>query len=297
MSDEQRGYISGRRIVGNIGGLSSVVDPISQAMGEMTYPALNLTGIDQSPWDVNGSATQNYALGSRIVIDERVFRYARAGANLVAPCTYRLQVNGDVNSPTTWGLAIGADVALAGTTITVTVGAYQGGVVAANELTGGWIEVWGAANLFMWRRIISNTATAVGGNIVITVDKPWNSASLIADTTVALHHSSYYNVVMGGSVPAIVGYESAVGLTPVPVAAGRYFWLQTYGPCFIASQLGNPGAVIGFRDVYYGTAGTVIDLTGALAGGANVGPQRIGYISGASTNADGNNDVVLQLAP
>jgi hypothetical protein len=49
--------------------------------------------------------------------------------------------------------------------------------------------------------------------------------------------------------------------------------------------------------VYFGVAGTVASFNLAYGAGANVAPQRVGYISGGSTNADGNNDVVLQLAP
>jgi hypothetical protein len=303
MSKEKRGFISGSRIVGDIGGLSSILDPVSGTWAQMISPAVNLTGVTQTPWDLNGSAAQNYELGSRLVVDERVFHYARAGAALVPPCQYRLQTNGDIQSANTWGMALAAPGIVAGvSSFVVTHGNYglpAATTVALNELKGGWVEIWGAGNVFMWRRIVSNTASLAGvpATLTIVVDKPFEIAVAAGPGVVALHRNFYYNVVMGGSVPAIVGYESAVGLTPIAVGIGRYFWLQTYGPCFIASQLGNPGAVIGFRDVYLGAAGTVVSKLVAEAGGANVSPQRVGYISGASTNADGNNDVVLQLAP
>jgi len=297
MSKEKRGLIAGERIVGDIGGITSMLDPKTGSWPKMTFPAVSLTGIEQE-YDET-SVTQNYHIGSKRIVDDRIFHYSRAGAALIAPCTYRLQVNGDIQSPTTWGLALAAPIVAGDVTVVVTHGAYQAGTVGLDELVGGWIEVWGAADAFMWRRIIGNTASAAGvpATITITVDRPFNVGVIVAGNSVALHHSSYYNVVMGGSVPAIVTFESAVGLTPVPVDNGRYFWLQTYGPCFIASQLGNPGAVLGFRDVYYGAAGTLLSFNQAYAAGANVSPQRIGYISGASTNADGNNDVMLQLAP
>jgi hypothetical protein len=302
MSKEKRGYIHGNRIVGGIGGISSVMDPNTQTWPQYAMPAVNLTGIEQSPWDLNGSATQNYELGSRLQIDERTFHYARAGAALVPPCQYRLQVNGDIQSANTWGMALTIAIVAGDTTFRVTHGNYGLPVattVALNELKGGWVEIWAPGNVFMWRRIVSNTASAAGvpAFLDITVDRPFEIACAAAAGVVALHRNFYYNVVMGGTVPAIVNYESAVGLTPIAVGIGRFFWLQTWGPCFIASQLGNPGAVVNFRDVYYGAAGTVLSFNAAYAAGANVSPQRVGYISGASTNADGNNDVQLQLAP
>jgi len=171
--------------------------------------------------------------------------------------------------------------------------------VAANELVGGWIEFWGAANAFAWRRIVANTASLAGvpATITITVDRPWNFTNAGGAGQVALHRSIYRNVQMAGSVPALVNYESANGLAPIPVGIGNFFWLQTWGPCYIASQLGNPGAVVNFRDVYFGAAGTVLSKLAAEAAGANVSPQRIGYINGGSTAGDGNNDIMLQLAP
>jgi hypothetical protein len=269
--------------------------------GTQMVNGLSLTGTKQEYDEV--SAIQNLTLGSALKVDERVYHYARAGGALVAPCTYRLQVNGDIQSPVTWGMALAAPgIALGASSCNVTHGNYGLPVatsVAANELVGGWIEIWGAANAFMWRRITSNTASVLGNpaTLTITVDRPFNIAVVAGAGVVALHRNDYFNVVMGGSVPAIVGYESAVGITPIPVPINNFFWLQTFGPCFIASQLGNPGAVINFRDVYYGAAGTIIDKLAAEGAGANIGPQRIGYISGASTNGDGNNDVNLQLAP
>jgi hypothetical protein len=296
MKSKIKGLIWGKRISGDIGGAySSKLDPVTSGWPRVYTPAVNLTNIEQD-YDET-SVTQNYMLGSRMVVDERVYHYARAGAALVAPCTYRLATNQDLNAPTTWGLALGAPIVAGDTTVTVVSGAYQAGVVAANELVGGWIEVWGAANAFMWRRIIANTVAAGGGNFIITVDRPFGTGVIVAGNSVALHHSIYRDVRMGGSVPATIAYESAVGLAPVPVANGSFFWLQTWGPCFIASQLGNPGAVINFRDVYLGAAGTLLSFNAAYAAGANVSPQRVGYIMGASTNADGNNDVMLQLAP
>lgn len=288
------GYILGRRVSGDIN-LGN--DPIANRLGRIIAPAQRLL-VDQD-YDET-AAIANYLLGSRMVVDERVFHYARAGAGLVAPCTFRLQVNADLNAPTTWGMALNVNIVAGDVACTITPGVGYGEVantVGLNELVGGWIEIWGAANLFMWRRIISNTAILVGvpATMVIGVDRPFNGAVAAGAGVAALHRSIYRNVQMGGSVPAIVGYESAVGLTPVPVAIGRFFWLQTWGPCFIAPQLGAPGAVINFRDVYMGAAGTVISRAAAIAAGVSF--QRVGYTMGASTNADGNSDTMLQLAP
>jgi hypothetical protein len=289
------GFISGRRIAGDIG--PNGVDYVTNAPGRVFAPAVRITNTDQFYNEV--SAVQNYVLGSKMFVDDRIFRYSRAGGALVAPCTYRLQTDGEINAPTTWGMT-SAGITINTSTIVVTPGAGYGvppNSIALNELAGGYIEFWGAANAFAWRKIVSNTAIAVGvpATTTIVVDRPWDFTQAGAAGQVALHRSAYRNVIMAGSVPALVAYESAVGLTPVPVGAGSYFWLQTAGPCYVASQIGNPGAVVNFRDVYLGAAGTVASFNLAYAAGANVSPQRVGFIRGGSTNADGNNDVMLQL--
>lgn len=292
---QAKSTLYGRRIRGDIGPLNN--DAARRLPGRIIAPAVSLTGVYQD-YDEQDTIP-NYTLGSRMVVDERVFHYARAGAALIAPCTYRLAVNADLNAPTTWGMALNVNIVAGDVTCTITPGAGYGEVantVGLNELVGGWIEIWGAANLFMWRRITGNTAIVAGvpATMVVTVDRPFNGAVAAAAGVAALHRSIYRNTRMGGAIPT---FESASGLAPIPVANGSFFWLQTWGPCFIASQLGNPGAVLNFRDIYLGANGSILSFNAAYAAGANVSPQRVGYVMGASTNADGNNDIMLQLAP
>lgn len=289
------GYISGRRISGDVGPIG--IDPFSNEAGRVLAPATRITNNDQF-YDQQ-SVAQNYTLGSRMVVDERTYHYTRAGAALIAPCTYRLAVNADLNAPTTWGMALNVNIVAGDRTCTITPGVGYGEVpntVGLNELVGGWIEIWGAANLFMWRRIIGNTAIVAGvpATMVVTVDRPFNGAVAAAAGVAALHRSIYRNVQMAGVYPT---FESAVGLPPIPVANGSFFWLQTHGPSYIASQLGQAGGVANFRDVYFGANGAVVSYAVASAAFANVSPQRVGYVMGASTNGDGNGDIMLQLAP
>ena len=286
----------GRRIRGDIGPLN--IDPVRRLMSRIIAPAVSLTGYYQDYEEV--SATQHFTIGSRMQVDDRTYHYGRGGAALVAPCTYRLAVNADLNAATTWGMALSVDIAVGDVTCTITPGAGYGEVpntVDEDELVGGWIEIWGAANAFAWRRIVGNTAIVVGvpATMVVTVDRPFNFIVVAAAGVAALHRCIYRNVQMGGVYP---GYESAVGLPPVPVPlATRFFWLQTWGPCFIAPQFNPPGFVTGSRDVYLGANGSVLDKLAAEAAGANISPQRIGYVMGASTVGDGNSDIMLQLAP
>jgi len=246
------------------------------------------------------SPTAQYVLGCPMAVDERVYHYARAGAALVDPCTYRLQVNADLNSAATWDMLLAAPVVATSRVVSVTHGNYGLPVattVAVNELVGGWIELWGAGNLHAWRRILGNTGSVAGvpAFINITIDRPvgFVMAAATPGITVALHRSIYYNTQMMGVIPT---FQSANGLTPIPVPINNFFWLQTWGPCFIAPQLANPGFVADDRDVYAGNQGTTLNLAAAAAAWGNVSPQRVGYVMGMSTVGDGNSDIMLQLA-
>ena len=293
MSKERRGLIWGRRIVGD---MLMDNDPVTQRLGRFYGPAQSLTNIAQDYEEI--SATQNYMLSSKMIVDERVFRYARTTTGLVNPCTYRLSANGDLNAATTWGLAIPAPGIVVGdTTIRVTHNNF--GIVATtvglNELSGGWIEIWPAAGGSMWRRILSNSASVAGvpAYLDIVVDRPANIACAAGAGTAALHRSAYYNIV----VPTLYShYASAAGVAPVPVTALNYFWLQTWGPCVLSSTGASPGFTADYRDAYMHFDGTINSASAELIATATHSPQRVGYVMGASTTGDGNNDVMLQLA-
>ena len=291
---QAKSRLYGRRIKGDIG--PTGIDPRTRLPGAILAPAVALTGADQ--YYDEQSEVQNYTFGSRMVVDERTFHYARGGAAILGPGTFRLSVNADLNTADSWDRLIIAPGVVTGSRTVSFTHANFGEVpttVALDELVGGWIEIWGAGDLYCWRRIIANTASLAGAPafITVTVDRPFTfDLAVLATTSCALHRNIYRNTQTGGVYP---GYESANGLPPIVVDDGFFFWLQTWGPCFIAPQLGAGGVVIHSRDVYLGANGTVIDLTAALLLG--IAPQRIGYVMGASVNAVGNNDIMLQLAP
>lgn len=287
-----------RRLRGDIGPIG--IDPKTRLPGRILAPAVSLTRVDQFYDEV--SPVQNFTLGSRMVGDERTFHYSFAPVALVAPCTYRLHISADQILQVNDRLSVAPAVVALDTTIVVDIasvappggGAFQAGTVAANELVGGFIEVWPVAGgaRFMWRRIIANTAAVAGAptSITITVDRPFNLAAGIA-SGVTIHPSIYRNV----RFPAAAGFESAVGLPPVPVPINNYFWLQTYGRCFVSPTGAWPGSVANFRDVYFHSDGCINSSLGEGIGGAGPSPQRVGYVVGAGNY--GTAEIMLQLAP
>lgn len=267
----------GRRIRGDLGPLDT--DPATNLLARILAPARSLTGVDQQ-YDEE-SAVQNFEIGSKMVVDERVYHYSKAVAALAYPTQFRLCVSIDQILAVNDMLSTTVTT-VAGRVVTLTVGAFQGGVVAANELVNGYVEC-NAAGLYAWRKIIANTAAAAGV-MTITVDRPFGAIFAIG-SQFSIHPSLYRNVDTAVHA-ALVGFAPAIGLPPIPVTIDYYFWLQTYGPCFIGPTGAFPLSVANQYDVYYHQDGTT---NSSLAEGIAVqpSPQRIGHVMGSGNYGSG----------
>lgn len=238
------------------------------------------------------SVIQRYPIGQRYAVDERVYHYAKAAHAIGNVGTYRLSVCTDQILAINDMLSVAPAAVVGDKEVTIAIGAFQGGVVAKNEFINGYAEIWPVAggNQFMYRRILGNTAVS-GGNITITVDKAFNFA-LGVGSQVTIHPSVYRAVKSAGDA-GLVNYQVAVGLPTIPVTNAYYFWLQTYGPCFIAPTGTWPLGAANFVDVYMHSDGCINSSLGETIGTA-VSPQRVGYVLGAGNYGCAN--IMLQLA-
>lgn len=249
------------------------------------------------------SAIQRYPIGQRYEYDGKVLHYAKLTHAVSNVGTYRLAVSTDQILQVNDRLSVAPAKVIGDTTVVVDVasvgapggGAFQGGAVTLNELIGGHIEIWPVAggNQFMWRKIKANTAVS-GGNITITVDKPFNFAVGIASQVTI--HPNIYRAVKSAMDAGLAGFQSAVGLPLIPVTLNWFAWLITYGRCFVAPTGVWPGAAANYRDVYLHSDGCINSFSneiGAIAG--NVSPQRVGYVVNAGNY--GAAEIMLQLDP
>lgn len=292
-----------RRLFGDIGPLNK--DPVTNLPGRILAPAVSIDGVYQE-YDEQ-SETAHFTIGSRMVVDERTYHYSRATHAIGANGTFYLSVITDQYLAVSEQLTI-APASLVDTSSLVVgnaAGQFQGGDVDADELVGGWLEIWPAAhpNYIIWRRITSNTAQVAGApaSITFTVDRPLNFA--VAVGSLVGIHPSIYRAVQSSFDAGLGFYQVAVGLPPIPVTIDYYFWLQTWGPCWIgASLLEWPlGHAANFVDLYFSTneGGSRSSLQPAAACGGAIAtaesPQRIGYALGAGNYGPGS--MMLQLAP
>jgi len=273
-----------RRLRGDIGPLNT--DPVTNLPGRILAPAVSLDGVYQD-YDQE-SVTAHFEIGSRMVVDERTFHYSQAVAAIVYPNAFRLAVSTDQILAVNDLISTTATTVL-GRTVTLTVAGFQGGAVPENDLRNGYVEC-NSVGQYAWRKIVSNTVAA-GGVITITVDRPFGQIFPIG-AQFSIHKSLYKNVA-DATTAALVGFAPAIGVPPIPVQIAYYFWLQTYGPCFIGPTGAFPLSVANQYDVYYHSDGTT---NSSLAEGiaAQPSPQRIGRVMGSGNYGSGA--VFLELA-
>jgi len=188
----------------------------------------------QMPDDIRDiSATQLYPIGTKLIDSDRVFYYAKASA--VGVTNADLGVKNGYRQPVAYA-TVAAAAAKGATSLVIDVAATDGvaedGVIAEDELAGGYVVIFGHDSDAHTCRIRANTAVAAsGGEMTLTLQDEIN-ATLVADSDHAecMHHWAY------GCETNTSGLEPVVGVSHVVVTASYYFWLQTWGPCWLAPQ-------------------------------------------------------------
>lgn len=215
--------------------------------------------------DINtATVAQNYPIGMRHAVDERVFRYACV--RNTATLRGRLAANLSTNEET--GVA-GANSAVGSYSVTIVVVAAGG--IAVNELEGGYLTYKNTG--FYTHRIRSNTAAAFGADCVLTLETPLVENGIVDLTTVLnVFHNPWYNV---GSAAAVQGYAAYVGMPYTTIAATPlYTWLQTWGPCNCCESAlyGGPNERQAWA-ISDGAIGTYLDPSSL----ENIATQHVGF--------------------
>lgn len=175
------------------------------------------------------STTQKHRIGERLQLGNRTFRYASAGAALSAGFVAQQAPFG--GATTTLQITCALTVAAAVGDTKIYVNALTT-AQTANTFAEGWAAVWDAttAGVSYLYHIKSNSALATTGtSSYITIYDEVHIALATADQ-MNLITSPYKGVVVAEATSAT---GSALGIAPVAVASGSYFWLQTYGPAAV----------------------------------------------------------------
>lgn len=213
------------------------------------------------------SATQTMPLGTYMeTSDGRGFRYAKAVATTVAGSLYQCTPQDATNYSPAGGLTPTANVAIGGTTITIS----DSITVAKDALAGGYMQVVITPGLGYTYKVASNTAVTGAAGMVVTLEDPLVVA-ITTTSRVGFIANPYGAVVVMPTTITAAPCGVSVGI----ISTGYYGWFQTHGP---VSVLNSGGTAIGLSITPGGAAGAV--KTGATTLGD------IGYCLSVGTTAE-----------
>lgn len=143
------------------------------------------------------------------------------------------------------------------------------------------------------RLIVGNTAAAIGAEMTIYLDAPLNVALTALSYIVAM--PSPYSDIRFPESSGHGANQSYAGIAAVYVdVADKYFWIQTWGECWIAPQ-GEVGISAKQRDVVFKEDGSVMHKGTTDATWLN--GQRAGFILDNNTGLNGMTKMMLQISP
>ena len=202
------------------------------AIGSREFPKAKGQGITEE------SSTQKASMGAKLEFsDGRVFRYAKASAaissSLVVSVADTALDAADINDTFVAQAAGSTDFKLSarsGDTLDEYAGAYFGNITNGEQY-----------------RIKSNTASAtvngVANTVIFTLYDPLKTAIATSDDYL-ITPSPYASVITATAVDG--SYDRPVGVSPIGITSGYYFWLQTEGIALIkvdsaeATTIGTP---------------------------------------------------------
>lgn len=227
------------------------------------------------------------------------YRYSKAGTDLVG--VKRLQINGN-RPPTATGYE---DVN--GFYGNVTLG-HDAGVkqVTFTDTRNRVKDYYAGANLLIFdalRDVCFENSYIISGPPAPTTD-PWLTVvtlykpkkyAIIANDGIEIWLNPYSNICKHDLLaPPANRFQTCMGVSPIPVHEGYYFWLQVAGPVFITpngwAEL-CPGWAANSRQVWVHADGGIITCTDAVG----QGDQRIGDLLSLTLNGSADAWVNMDL--
>lgn len=243
--------------------------------------------VDQSIYEE--STTAKARLGTRLHVGDKVFYYARlstsanvnAGEVLCAPQIIASNQSGIAAVKTAATNSVNVVSVSVGTAVTLNQYAEGYLIAASQALAGGALCM----------RIKSHPAVATNtsGNFTLYDTIPGTMAA----GPVNLIANAYADVKVGSEV-----LDIPVGVTPIAVTTGNYFWLQTYGPAAPKHSAGTPAGAA----ICLATEGMVgaFSVTGTLAASGFAAADYktiIGKNTALAATATQCNPVFLTITP
>jgi len=256
--------------------------------GQEGWGSLDVANIDIRDTD----SVQKYPVGTKLLDGERVFYYSKASSVGVSKTDYGVK-NGyrqHIAYANVAAVASAGDKALT-LDVAATDGVGKDGKIAANELAGGFVVVFNHDDDAFVCRILENTATTGAGEMTLTLQDEIN-ATLVAD---ADHAECMAHWALGCEWNTD-NEEPVVGVAHKKVTANYWFWLQTWGPCWIGPSSTGPCEAAHKHQVVFESTGEVDNHDDGSA--ILEYQQHAGFgLCHANANGQGAPFLMLQICP
>jgi hypothetical protein len=269
-------------------------------MTPLTPNAMPLDASGTTELGIYTTATaQAHGYGRQFITEfGQLFRYSKSGTksgsgtNHACPagvgCKFRAAISDGIDYA-----ALGIAQAIGDSQLTFVACTHN--ALVKNELAGGQVLIsdvdavaaGGSADDQVQNRIcIGNDASANGAAATIYLNAPTIRA-LTTSSYAFVMPSQWSNIAYSESTG-----DSVAGIAAAYVAAASYFfWLQTYGPCWISS-VGNLGKTALKRGFGFRYDGRIVEYDNSVA---NATSQYGGYVIDNNTAANGATFVQLML--
>ena len=201
----------------------------------MSFPDF-ITG--QAGWEKVTTSSKKHALGTKMVIRDRTFRYVEAAGTEIGE---GLTVDGQAAVTTQDDdLAVATTAAAGATSVSITLGGTNN--LEKNEYQDGYIfNNTAAGTAALMYRIKSHAYSAHSTAVTINLDEPDGlvNAWTAATDVVGLIGSPWKDVVVSPTTTL----NMTVGLTCNTIPASYYGWVQTAGPALAKIDAASTTAV------------------------------------------------------
>lgn len=231
----------------------------------------------------------NYNIGDRVALpDGRVFRYAKSteALNNDLLCAFyedEVQTYDEIDAS--------SNAAVGDKSITIDDGTHT--ALTEDELRGGYVIIYhtGGGGYTQFRGIIGNDAADANAIFTIYLDAPLDTAVTAGTTGVEVFYNPYAKLCLKNGVAGSAAGKPAKQVT----AANQYFWVQTWGPCWLAPNATDDSFDTQHRDAYCRHDGSVEPRIATGSVGATNTTHRIGFLinEGYSTGPL----LMLQISP
>jgi hypothetical protein len=246
--------------------------------------------------------TQKYPLGTKFVSGLRTYYYCKANGECDSEWgAYKpKKTNTCAVAPTQsttvdpiTGLAAGVVGSFeVSVTIDAEIGTLTTGVLAKDELAGGFIVIGnGSAQHPQMCQIVSHPALAAAGTLTLRLDMKLGTAVTAATTTLELMESPFYDVKADGSGG---DYVTFIGIPACHASDGEWLWVQTWGPCWITSNSNTCNSARDRTIIFVGNGSVVSSDDVTLESGFQIAGVALDMSGSAESNAP---FVLLQIMP